>query len=49
MAHHRSSVAVAKAQIADGDNVDAVAVARQIVARQEAEIQQMGQLQKELG
>lgn len=47
--HHRGAVEMAKAEIANGANVDAIAVARQMVATQEAEIAQMGQLQKELG
>lgn len=47
--HHRGAVEVAKAQIANGDNVDAIAMARRMVAAQEAEIEQMSQLQKELG
>ncbi|UXA18312.1 DUF305 domain-containing protein [Mycobacterium sp. SMC-4] len=47
--HHRAAVQMAKAQIADGANVDAIAMARQMVATAQAEIDQMGQLQKELG
>lgn len=47
--HHRGAVEMAKAQIANGANVDAIAMARQMVATQEAEIEQMRQLQKELG
>lgn len=49
IAQHRDAVETARTQIADGDNVDAVAMARQTVATQEAEIAQMDQLRRELG
>lgn len=42
--HHRAAVAMAQAEIADGRNVDAIALAKNIVNTQEAEIGQMTQL-----
>jgi uncharacterized protein (DUF305 family) len=39
--HHEGAVTMAKTEIADGDNADAKALARQIVTAQEAEIDQM--------
>ncbi|GAC1401148.1 MAG: DUF305 domain-containing protein [Mycobacterium sp.] len=41
---HEGAVEIAKAEIANGDNVDAKAMAKNIVATQEAEIGQMKQL-----
>lgn len=42
--HHRGAIEMAKAEIANGDNVDAKALAKNIVATQDAEIGQMTQL-----
>ncbi|MGE2736237.1 DUF305 domain-containing protein [Mycolicibacterium vaccae] len=47
--HHRAAVEIAGTEIATGENVDAVAMARQAVAVQEAGIDRVGQVQKELG
>ncbi|MDR2279724.1 MAG: DUF305 domain-containing protein [Gordonia sp. (in: high G+C Gram-positive bacteria)] len=41
IAHHEGAVAMAKTQIEDGQNPDAVAMARSIVESQNAEIEQM--------
>ncbi|QRY61075.1 DUF305 domain-containing protein [Gordonia sp. PDNC005] len=41
IAHHEGAVAMAKTQIDDGQNPDAVAMARSIVESQNAEIEQM--------
>ena len=42
--HHQGAVEMAKAEIANGDNVDAKALAQNIVTTQEAEIGQMKQM-----
>jgi uncharacterized protein (DUF305 family) len=42
--HHQGAIEMAKAEIANGDNVDAKALANKIVTTQEAEIGQMKQL-----
>jgi uncharacterized protein (DUF305 family) len=42
--HHRGAIEMAKAEIANGDNVDAKALANNIVITQEAEIGQMKQM-----
>jgi uncharacterized protein (DUF305 family) len=42
--HHQGAIEMAKAEIANGDNVDAKALANKIVAAQEAEIGQMKQM-----
>ncbi len=39
--HHQGAVVIARSEIANGDNVDAVAMAKTLVATQEAEIGQM--------
>ena len=39
--HHRAAVAMAKSEISDGKNVDAIAVAETMVSGQDAEIGQM--------
>lgn len=39
--HHQGAVAMAKSEVADGKNVDAIAVAQTIVAGQDAQIGQM--------
>jgi uncharacterized protein (DUF305 family) len=44
ISHHQGAIEMAKAEIANGDNVDAKAVAKNIVATQEAEIGQMKQM-----
>jgi uncharacterized protein (DUF305 family) len=44
ISHHQGAIDMAKAEIANGDNVDAKALAGEIVAAQEAEIGQMKQL-----
>lgn len=44
IAHHEGAVQMAKAEIADGQNSDAVKLARDIVSAQEAEIKQMQDL-----
>jgi uncharacterized protein (DUF305 family) len=41
ISHHQGAVAMAKSEIADGKNVDAIAVAETIVAGQDAQIGQM--------
>jgi uncharacterized protein (DUF305 family) len=41
ISHHQGAVEMAKAEVANGNNVDAVAMARTMVAMQEAEIGQM--------
>jgi uncharacterized protein (DUF305 family) len=46
VSHHQGAIEMAKAEIADGDNVDAKTLAKNIVATQEAEI---GQMQQKLG
>ncbi|AGB20576.1 hypothetical protein Mycsm_00115 [Mycobacterium sp. JS623] len=42
--HHQGAIEMAKAEIANGDNVDAKSVAKNIVTAQEAEIGQMKQM-----
>jgi uncharacterized protein (DUF305 family) len=42
--HHQGAIEVAKAEIANGDNVDAKSLAKNIVTMQEAEIGQMKQM-----
>jgi uncharacterized protein (DUF305 family) len=44
IAHHQGAIEMAKAEIANGDNVDAIGMAKNIVATQEAEIGQMKQM-----
>ena len=44
ISHHQGAIEMAKAEIANGDNVDAKALAKNIVATQEAEIGQMKQM-----
>lgn len=44
ISHHRGAIGMANAEIANGDNVDAKALAKNIVATQDAEIGQMTQL-----
>ena len=42
--HHRGAIEMAKAEIANGDNADAKAMAKTIVTAQQAEIDQMKQM-----
>jgi uncharacterized protein (DUF305 family) len=44
ISHHQGAIEMAKAEIANGDNVDAKTLAKNIVATQEAEIGQMKQM-----
>jgi uncharacterized protein (DUF305 family) len=44
IAHHEGAVQMAKAEIADGQNSDAVKLAREIVTAQESEIKEMKEL-----
>jgi uncharacterized protein (DUF305 family) len=44
ISHHQGAIEMAKAEIANGDNVDAKALAKDIVTTQEAEIGQMKQM-----
>jgi len=44
ISHHQGAIEMAKGEIANGDNVDAKAVAQNIVTTQEAEIGQMKQM-----
>jgi uncharacterized protein (DUF305 family) len=44
ISHHQGAIEMAKAEVANGDNVDAKALAKNIVATQEAEIGQMKQM-----
>ena len=44
ISHHQGAIEMAKAEIANGDNVDAKALANTIVTTQEAEIGQMKQM-----
>jgi uncharacterized protein (DUF305 family) len=44
LAHHQGAIEMAKAEIANGDNVDAKSLAKTIVTTQEAEIGQMKQM-----
>ncbi len=46
IAHRRGAVEMAKAEIANGENVDAIALAQTMVATEEAEIEQMQQMQQ---
>ena len=39
--HHQGAVEMAKAEIANGENVDAISMAKTIVTAQEADIAQM--------
>lgn len=47
--HHRGAVDMAKTEVADGENADAIALAEQIVESQSAEIDEMETLLTELG
>jgi len=42
--HHQGAIAMAKVEIADGKNVDMITMATNIVAAQQAEIDQMKQM-----
>jgi uncharacterized protein (DUF305 family) len=42
--HHQGAVEMAKAEIANGENADAISMAKTIVSTQEAEIAQMKQM-----
>jgi uncharacterized protein (DUF305 family) len=42
--HHQGAIEMAKAEIANGENVDAIAMAKNIVTTQQAEIDQMNQM-----
>jgi len=42
--HHQGAIEMAKAEIANGENVDAIGMAKNIVSTQEAEIGQMKQM-----
>jgi uncharacterized protein (DUF305 family) len=44
ISHHQGAIEMAKAELANGDNVDAKGLAKNIVATQEAEIGQMKQM-----
>lgn len=44
ISHHQGAIEMAKAEIANGENVDAIAMAKTMVAAQEAEIGQMKQM-----
>jgi uncharacterized protein (DUF305 family) len=44
ISHHQGAIEMAKAEVANGDNVDAKALANNIIATQEAEIGQMKQM-----
>lgn len=44
IAHHEGAVAMAKSEVTDGKNADAVALAKSIVASQENEIKDMKDL-----
>ena len=44
ISHHQGAIEMAKAEIANGDNVDAKDLAKKIVTTQEAEIGQMKQM-----
>jgi uncharacterized protein (DUF305 family) len=44
ISHHQGAIEMSKAEIANGDNVDAKALANEIVTAQEAEIGQMKQM-----
>jgi uncharacterized protein (DUF305 family) len=42
--HHRGAIEMAKAEIANGTNIDAKALAQSIVTAQQAEIDQMNKM-----
>ncbi|PJI53977.1 DUF305 domain-containing protein, partial [Methylobacterium radiotolerans] len=44
IAHHEGAVAMAEAEVADGENADAVALAQDIVDAQTAEIAEMKEI-----
>ncbi|MFY1621456.1 DUF305 domain-containing protein [Micromonospora sp. WMMD736] len=44
ISHHEGAIEMANAELADGENVDAIALATTIVATQQAEIDQMAQM-----
>jgi uncharacterized protein (DUF305 family) len=44
ISHHQGAIEMAKAEIANGENVDAIGLAKNIVTAQEAEIGQMKQM-----
>jgi uncharacterized protein (DUF305 family) len=44
ISHHQGAIEMAKAEIANGDNVDAKSLAQNIVTTQEGEIGQMKQM-----
>jgi len=44
ISHHQGAIEMAKAELANGDNVDAKSLATNIVTTQEAEIGQMKQM-----
>lgn len=44
IAHHRGAVEMAEAEIANGENVDAIAMAQTMATTQEAEVEQMQQM-----
>jgi uncharacterized protein (DUF305 family) len=44
ISHHQGAIEMAKAEVANGDNVDAKSLAKNIITAQEAEIGQMKQL-----
>jgi uncharacterized protein (DUF305 family) len=44
ISHHQGAIEMAKAEIANGDNVDAKSLAQNIVTMQEGEIGQMKQM-----
>jgi len=44
ISHHQGAIEMAKAEIANGENIDAISLAKSIVSVQEAEIGQMKQM-----
>ncbi|MDY6995313.1 MAG: DUF305 domain-containing protein [Actinomycetota bacterium] len=44
ISHHQGAIQMAEAEVADGENVDAVAMAEMMVSTQQAEIEQMRQI-----
>jgi uncharacterized protein (DUF305 family) len=44
ISHHQGAIAMAKTEIADGTNADLIALAKNIVTAQQAEIDQMKQM-----
>ena len=48
ISHHQGAVEMAKAEVADGKNVDAIAMAEMMITTQEAEIAQMQQMLEEI-